>query len=147
MAPRRRKRPQSPAVHAELVDATPEDPRSRITHTQVTWQGPLPPPDALQAFEDIHPGAAGEIIAEFRAEAAHRRKQENREGRFREFEGYAGQVSAIVFALAALGVAGYAVSVHEPWIGSIVGGGVIVSGIIALRTGRKTDQRQPSSGR
>jgi uncharacterized membrane protein len=45
------------------------------------WQGPLPPPDALRAFEEIHPGSAAEIINEFKLEASHRRAQEDREAR------------------------------------------------------------------
>jgi uncharacterized membrane protein len=47
------------------------------------WQGPLPSPEALRAFEDAHPGAAAAILAEFKNEAEHRRTQEDREARLR----------------------------------------------------------------
>jgi hypothetical protein len=85
----------------------------------------------------VHPGAASLIIAQFMAEAERRRKQEDREARLRVGETHIGQLSAMVFALAALGVALYAAHVHAQWIGSIVGGGIIVSGITALRSGRR----------
>lgn len=97
------------------------------------WSGPLPPPAALQAFEEIAPGTADKIVAQFQTEAEHRRDMERAQARLTIGETFLGQGSAIVFALAALGVAGYSAYVGAEWIGSIVGGGVIVSGILALR--------------
>lgn len=97
------------------------------------WSGPLPPPAALQAFEDISPGSAAKIIDEFQHEAAHRRDMDRRAATFATTEGLIGQVSAIVFALGGLGVAAYAAFVGAEWVAGIIGGGVIVSGIIALR--------------
>ena len=97
------------------------------------WQGPLPPPQALQAFEDIAPGTAQKIIDEFQAEAAHRRHLEHRESKFVRAETHIGQAIALIFSLAALAVAGYAASTGAQWVGGVVGGGVIVSGIWALR--------------
>ena len=97
------------------------------------WQGPLPPPDALRAFEDACPGSAQSIIAEFKSEAAHRRMQEDRAARLRVRETLFGQIAAIVFGLAALGVSAFAAFVGAEWIGTVVGGGVIVSGMLALR--------------
>ena len=41
--------------------------------------------------------------------------------------------AAVAFSLAALLVAAYAAYVGAQWIGGVVGGGVIVSGIWALR--------------
>lgn len=115
-----------------------------IAERHESWAGPLPPPQALQAFEDIAPGTAAKIIAEFQAEAAHRRGQENGQLRLVAVETLIGQVSAIVFSLTALGVAGYSAYLGAEWIGAIVGGGVIVGGIVALRTGKtvKGDTKQ-----
>lgn len=96
------------------------------------WQGPLPPPDALRAFEEVHPGAAGIIVSEFQTEAAHRRTHEAKEADYRVREGHIGQASALLFGLSCLGVAGYSAFVGAQWIGSIIGGGVIVSGMVAL---------------
>ena len=100
------------------------------------WQGPPPPPEALRAFEEIHPGSAVEIINEFKAEASHRRAQEDREARLEVRQTHIGQISALIFGLAALGVAAFAVVHNAQWIGCVVGGGAIVSGMIALLRGR-----------
>jgi uncharacterized membrane protein len=111
---------------------------------QEMWSGPLPHPQTLQAFEDIAPGTAQKIVEEFQAEAAHRRNLENRESKLVQAETHIGQGIAIVFSLAALGVAAYAASVGAQWIGGIVGGGVIVSGIWALRRRiSQSDQESP----
>lgn len=100
------------------------------------WSGPLPPPAALQAFEEIAPGTAAKIVEEFQAEAAHRRGQERRQSQLVAVETIIGQVSAILFALGGLGVVGYSAFVGAEWIGSIMGGGMIVGGIVALRSGK-----------
>jgi uncharacterized membrane protein len=129
-----------PSTPAEVEDGTARKGNARlVTQRQESWSGPLPPPQALQAFEDIAPGTAAKIIEEFQAEAAHRRSQENAQLRLVAAETLIGQVSAILFALGGLAVTAYAAFVGAEWIGSIVGGGMIVSGVIALRAGRGTE--------
>lgn len=140
MARGNRRRGTRPSRATEIAEVEPEISARMGATTLVAkrqeWSGPLPPPQALQAFEDIAPGTAAKIIDEFQAEAAHRRQQERRQFWLVGTETLVGQFSAIVFALGALGVAGYAAYMGAQWIGAIVGGGVIVGGIIALRTGR-----------
>jgi uncharacterized membrane protein len=109
------------------------------------WQGPLPPPDALRAFEEACPGAAKDILQEFKAEADHRRKQEDREARLQVRQSLIGQLSALIFGLAALGVAGFAALHGAQWLGGIVGGGVIVSGMVALLSGRSPSRTSQKS--
>lgn len=121
-------------------------PPAHVSLTVQGWQGPLPSPDALRAFEEACPGAASEIIQEFKAEAAHRRSQEVQEGRLRVRETLIGQVSALIFGLCALGVAGFAALHNAQWIGGVVGGGAIVSGMVALVRGRqKPDEPERES--
>lgn len=42
-----------------------------------TYSGPLPPPDILRQFEEIVPGSAERIFAQFEAQSAHRRSMES----------------------------------------------------------------------
>jgi uncharacterized membrane protein len=90
------------------------------------WQGPLPSPEALRAFEDAHPGAAAAILAEFKNEAEYRRTQEDREARLRVRETGMNQLSALLFGLAALGMAAFAEQKAAVSAGGFVGGGGIV---------------------
>ena len=104
-----------------------------IAHRQEAWSGPLPHPQALQAFEDIAPGTAQAIVAEFQAEAKHRRELEKSQNALVVQKTHIDQLIGLAFSLAALLVAAYAAYVGAQWIGGVVGGGVIVSGIWALR--------------
>ncbi len=133
MAQRGRRSPQ----RTNPVDIVPNQERDdrRVVVSKTTtqqWSGPLPSPAALEAFEQAVPGAGKLILEEFNAEASHRRALERQQGNLIVRETHVGQVLAIVFALACLAVAAYAASVHAEWIGAIVGGGVIVSGMVAL---------------
>jgi len=119
------------------ADAQEQSIKRSITVTS-GWEGPLPPPAAIRAFEEAAPGSAQLILSEFVKEAEHRRSQESREATFRINEAHIGQASALIFGLAALGVAGFAAHEHAAWIGSVVGGGAIASGIVALRGGQKS---------
>jgi len=58
-------------------------------------------------------------------------------------ETHVGQILAFAFGLSCLGVALYSANVDAQWIGSIVGGGVIVSGMVAL-LGRRSAQSEPA---
>lgn len=45
---------------------------------QVYYQGPLPPPNALEKYENILPGSAERILRMAEAQAIHRQKQEEK---------------------------------------------------------------------
>ena len=75
------------------------------------WQGPLPPPAALEAFERIVPGSGATIIREFQQEAAHRRALEIVQAAQIGRETLMGQVLALIFAAGALGATAFAI--HE----------------------------------
>ncbi len=96
------------------------------------WQGPLPPPAALEAFEKILPGSAKTIMDEFQGEAAHRRKLEIAQAAQVGRETLLGQVLALIFAAGALGATAFAIAEHQQWAAGILGGGVIVGGIVAF---------------
>jgi uncharacterized membrane protein len=48
-----------------------------------SYEGPLPPPDILRAYDELSPGAAKEIISWVKAESQHRRKLELAESEHR----------------------------------------------------------------
>lgn len=105
--------------------------------TLTGWKGPLPPPGALQAFEDIVPGAASRIVGEFEKEAEHRRGLERAQANFVRWDTHIGQALAIVFALAGFGVVCFAIYRNAPWVAAVLGGGLIGAGILAFIQGRK----------
>ena len=103
-----------------------------------SWEGPLPPPQALQAFEEAHPGSAAIIVAEFQAETAHRRRQEQQQADLIVRETHVGQALAFLFSAGCLGVAGYAIHEHQAIVGGFLGTTGIVAGILAFIRGRSS---------
>lgn len=70
-------RPSSTSVAAS--PGSPEIRPSRVRMRQtVTFSGPLPPPEILQGYDDVLPGAAERIIAMAERQAAHRQDLERR---------------------------------------------------------------------
>lgn len=57
---------------------------------QKHWQGPLPAPEDLRAFNDIVPGGADRIIQRWEAESQHRHRFEERALGGALFLGYQG---------------------------------------------------------
>ena len=100
------------------------------------WQGPLPAPHTLEEFERILPGSAKAIVAEWEAEAAHRRKYERRALSFQGLEQIGGRLLGFIFAVVALGVTVYLAEIGAEWTASIVGAGTIGSVVLALISGR-----------
>ncbi len=48
----------------------------QVTHQQVTYEGPIPPPEVLRGYETVHPGAAERIIRMAEKEAEQRQMRE-----------------------------------------------------------------------
>jgi uncharacterized membrane protein len=78
---------------------------------EYAWQGPLPPPETLEAFNRVHPDAAEIILESFRLEGEHRRAQEEkklqaqvddlvREGKLAS----RGQIFAFILGIVAMGL-------------------------------------------
>ena len=62
---------------ADPPDETPDLPENpgTLVHAE-HWSGPLPPPAALQRYDEVLPGAAERILAMAETEQQHRMEQE-----------------------------------------------------------------------
>lgn len=104
------------------------------------WQGPLPPPAVLEEFGRLVPDAPERIFRQWETEAEHRRAYERqaldaairRDGR--------GQISALLFAVAALSVSAFALWLGQPWVAGTIGGGTIASVVGAFLFQRATSK-------
>lgn len=97
----------------------------------------MPPPAVLEGFDAAVPGSAEKIVDEFVAEAHHRRQQERKQGRLTFIDTLIGRLTALAFAGAGFFVTYTAIIHDSPWIGAIVGGGMIVSGMAVLMRASK----------
>lgn len=74
-----KKQPQPSKLQQAVAAATNPAPQPLQVQTVTTqaFQGPIPPPDALERYDAIIPGAAERILRMAESETAHRHQQEN----------------------------------------------------------------------
>jgi len=100
------------------------------------YSGPLPPPEALEHYDSIIPGAAERILTMAEQNAAHRRNIESRALDAKRRENRRGQLLGFGIGVIALSVAGLAVYLGYPTTASVIGGGTVVGIVAAFVTGR-----------
>jgi uncharacterized membrane protein len=113
-----------------------------VTRTEIksaSWQGPLPDPSSLREFNDIVPGLAEKIVSEFQTEAAHRRDFEKTALKASIRTDIFSRISALVFAISALIVAGYCAFLGLPTAAIAIGGVTIAAVVSAFIWGRSRD--------
>lgn len=127
------KEPIGVAANLRLAEITPEELRALIpeetlakaalkgvsVETEVWFRGPLPPADILRDYEEIDPGSANRIIADFTHEGKHRRARETR-----------GQIYALAALILILGASVSCGYLGETWLGCAIA----VTGLTGLFT-------------
>ena len=105
-----------------------QQPTQQFLHQQ--WSGPLPPPAALEKFNQIIPGGADRILAMAEKEQVHRIEYEKVGLNATAGESKRGQfLGAAVSVIAILGAV-YAAHVGAPWSVSVALVGVPVLGLV-----------------
>lgn len=105
--------------------AGPPSPRTRIVSSALeTFSGPLPPPDALERYDQILPGSAERILAMAERQATHRHDLEKSALRNDAREARLGQILGFLIATIAIG-AGSTVALYAPQTGGQIAGGLI----------------------
>jgi uncharacterized membrane protein len=96
----RKKRPQSrvPATHSSQQASAPPAPQGQPQQVGLEFAGPLPPPNWLQGYEQIVPGAAGRLLTLAEEEAKYRRQQGRSYARYR----FVSLIAAFLLAAAVL---------------------------------------------
>ena len=86
----------------------------------ISWNAPLPPPGALQAYEDVLPGTADRILVAFEQQEEHRQYMEktalNQTNRLRTMRMVLG--SALILSVIAVVI--LAVFLNQPWVSASV---------------------------
>jgi uncharacterized membrane protein len=90
--------------------------------------GPLPPPQVIEGYEKILPGAADRIITMAELEQRHQHQAEVRNQKYRGFLAFVGQLFGLAIGLSGIG-GGVFLASHDK---SLVGFGVFFSSLAAL---------------
>ena len=103
-----------------------------VEHTAL-WSGPMPPPDIVRGYNDAVENGGERVFQQFEVEADHRRRMNWRGQTFAFIIAISGRVCALIFSIAFLGVAVYALKINQPWVA-----GAGLSGSLALVVGAFT---------
>jgi uncharacterized membrane protein len=119
-----------------------------------SWQGPLPPPEILQGYEDAFPGAAERIFKMAEDQGEHRRELEKqafgieKEGMVRSFaEARLGQILAFAISALFLGCGTYTAIHGQAVVGSLFGtlgiGGIVTTFIEGRKKTQSEGKQEP----
>lgn len=99
---------------------------------EMSWQGPLPPPAALRAINELVPNGAERLIKQLELETAHRHKLETRQQTFPLIDHLAARLVALLFAAGCLTAIVICVQSGAQIPATVMGGAMIVAGINAF---------------
>jgi uncharacterized membrane protein len=103
--------------------------RQVITQNSVTiqsqWEGPLPPPQALAAFDEIVPGGAKLIMDQWKNESDHRRHLQSRALTWEIIERNGSRLLAFAFSMSGLALTAYCVANKAEWVAGFLGVGTV----------------------
>lgn len=101
-----------------------------VVHQSQSFSGPLPPPEVLQKFNDVVPGAAERIVRMAEEQATHRKELERKVIESDIERSKWGQILGFAIAIVGLAVSGF-VAVY----GNAIAGGIIGIGTLASLVG------------
>ena len=101
------------------------------------FSGPLPPPDALEKYERVSPGAAERIIAMAETQSSHRHELEKSLVDSEYKQASKGQICAATLGALAIISGAIAGILGAQWTGSVIGGLVVVGLVSAFIRGRR----------
>lgn len=105
------------------------------------FAGPLPPPEILQQYNEILPGAAERVFSLTEKQAAHRMNLENSIVQAQIRESSRGQTFALIIAVLGLGSAAFLGFHDKTTIASIFAGSTVLGLVTAFILGKKSQQK------
>jgi uncharacterized membrane protein len=103
---------------------------------QVSFSGPLPPPEILRGYETLIAGAAERILVIAEEDAKHLRAIEMAALQAARAESRMGQIFGLIIGLAALGTTVAALMLGSPTVAALIGGGTVVGLVSVFILGR-----------
>ncbi len=100
--------------------------RRKLTAIRTEWSGPLPPPQILQRYEEIVPGAADRILKMTEKQMNHRIDLEKTVIKGDSKRSYLGLIAGFIVAISAIGGAIYLAANGHGLAGGVIGGSATV---------------------
>lgn len=103
------------------------------SHSSISYEGPLPPPSHLRAYEDVLPGLADRIVTMAETE----QRLRDRDNFLILHNDRIRIVGSLVVSLALVGAGVYCGLIGEPWLGGVLGTSGAVAGILRVALRRR----------
>ncbi|CDH43853.1 hypothetical protein BN874_1370018 [Candidatus Contendobacter odensis Run_B_J11] len=145
---------ENPLVSADTdeidADALPPATERAITRkfntliAHQSFSGPTPPPDCLRQYDEIVPGAAKDIIEEFKANGAHQRAMDK--ALLNAASGRDRRTQWMAFSLVILGfilIMALAHTSHD-WVAAVVAGSLLGAVVTGFLQGKKSTKDRPT---
>ena len=118
----RNKTKNRPAAR-QADSVAPEDKQTQMTVSATeVWAGPIPPPEALQKYEDIVPGAANRILKMAEGQTAHRIQIEKTVVRGDSWRSFLGLIFGFIVSMTGLLGGIYIIDNGHDWAGGVLVG-------------------------
>ncbi len=126
----------------------PKSKREKITSLALTiveksssFSGPIPPPMLLDEYEKIVPGAAKDIMSEFKEQSKHRRKLEKDTINSQIKQSGRGQIFAFVISILIISVSGYFAFLEQYTLAGVFGTVTLSTILSSFFIGKKKQER------
>jgi len=128
---------------------------AQLISIESSWSGPLPPPNTLAQFEEIHPGSAKIIMETFQAQTNHRLRLENTAITSNVSKEKRGQNYGLIIALVGILAGTACILMGHDVAGASIAGVDLVAIVTVFVIGKskqnkdlqRKDNIKPSSGR
>ena len=118
-------------------------------HVSQSFAGPLPPPDVLAKYDELHPGLAERIVGMAEREQGHRHQcelgalnQELRNHEARNREAFRGQLFGFLIGSIAIVAGSNTAALGAQWPGGFIGGGGVIGLVAVFILGRRNPERK-----
>ena len=128
-----------------LPEPRNEEDRDVVLHQRsIQFSGPLPPPEILEKYDRVVPGAAERILRLAEEQSEHRKGLERKVIESDIERSRWGQILGFVIAIVGLGVSAYISVYGNPWAGGVIGVGTLASLVGVFMYGSTTRSRERS---
>lgn len=119
-----------------------------LQQVQVTHQGPLPPPELFEGYDNILPGAAERILSMAEKQSSHRQDLELKVIKAGARDSLIGLIFAFILGFFTIGGGIYCIIKGQSTGGTIIGGAGLVSlvGVFVYGSRQRRKERESKQG-
>jgi len=111
----------NPKSKPNLPQSKPQSELLRVTAAQ-SFSGPLPPPEILEKYDRVYPGAAKIIFDAFLSQGEHRQSLERTVVKQGSRDSLVGLISAFIIGMTTILTGAYCIVIGQPFAGAFLGG-------------------------